>query len=451
MNAIEAPIDHGDRTATGMLRGGLKLGHMRMIVALDDHGKVSAAAQVLNISQPAASRMIAEMEDILGVKLCERLPRGVALTPAGQALARRARAVLLEMREVDREIADLKSGKGGTVFLGSVTAPAIELAVPAIQRIREKYPRIEINIQVDTSIVLARELLASRHDFIIARIPDDLNPRLFESKVIGIEKACLIVRRGHPLDRGARRCRSTASPLMTGCSSRAARFCAGPSRAFSWPQRRLAGAHPQHHLAAPDAGHGGAIRRHRAGFDPGRKIHQSEAGLAGAIEILPIDFDIVVQPYSLITAKNRMLSPSAQLLYAEIEAHRRASRRPGQPAYVLANRHAVTCHLRHFAPEAAGLRLESRIRPGELSGKSVELTVSRSERPENVCDRSRRASAGIPLARRDSRDALAELADGSDQPRPDRDDGDRRHDDGPARAPACSPPARSAPTSISRR
>ena len=61
------------------------------------------------------------------------------------------------------------------------------------------------------------------------------------------------------------------------------------------------------------------------------------------------------------------------------------------------------------------------------------LTVSPSERPENVCDRSRRASAGIPLARRDSRDALVELADGSDQPRPDRDDGDRRHDDGPRR------------------
>ena len=74
--------------------------------------------------------------------------------------------------------ADLKSGKGGTVFLGSVTAPAIDLAVPAIRRIRERHPRIEINIQVDASNVLARELLASRHDFIIARIPDDLDPRL---------------------------------------------------------------------------------------------------------------------------------------------------------------------------------------------------------------------------------------------------------------------------------
>ena len=133
MNALDSLIDQ-EIDSDACSRGGLKLGHMRMIVALDDHGKVSAAAQVLNISQPAASRMIAEMEDILGVALCERLPRGIALTPAGQALARRARAVLLEMREADREIADLKSGKGGSVFLGSVTAPAIELAVPAIQR-----------------------------------------------------------------------------------------------------------------------------------------------------------------------------------------------------------------------------------------------------------------------------------------------------------------------------
>ena len=90
--------------------------------------------------------------------------------------------MLLEMREVDREISDLKAGKGGAVFLGAVTAPAIELAVPAIRRDPQSiYPRIEISMQVETSNVLARELLASRHDFIIARIPDDLNPRLFEA------------------------------------------------------------------------------------------------------------------------------------------------------------------------------------------------------------------------------------------------------------------------------
>ena len=146
--------------------------------------------------------MIAEIEGILGVAICERLPRGIRLTPYGGVLARRARSILLEMREVDREISDLKQGKGGSVFLGAVTAPAIQLAVPAIRSVRRRHPRVEISIQVETSLVLARELLASRHDFIIGRIPDDLNPRLFESRIIGVEKACLIARKGHPLASG---------------------------------------------------------------------------------------------------------------------------------------------------------------------------------------------------------------------------------------------------------
>ena len=91
------------------------------------------------------------------------------------------------------------AGTGGTVFLGSVTAPAISLAVPAIPQVSAAYPGIEVNVRVETSNVLARELLAAQQDFIIARVPDDLNPRLFNVTEIGIEKACLIVRKGHPL------------------------------------------------------------------------------------------------------------------------------------------------------------------------------------------------------------------------------------------------------------
>ena len=65
---------------------------------------------------------------------------------------------------------------------------------------REKNPRLEARtFRWAQAAVLARELLTSRHDFIIARIPDDLNPRLFESREIGVRRACLIVRKGHPL------------------------------------------------------------------------------------------------------------------------------------------------------------------------------------------------------------------------------------------------------------
>ena len=318
MTTIERPIEQ-EPEGESLLRGGLKLGHMRLIVALDDHAKVSAAAHVLNISQPAASRMIAEMEDILGVTLCERLSRGIALTPAGQALARRARTILLEMREADREITDLKSGKGGTVFLGAVTAPAIELAVPAIRRVRERHPRIEINIEVDNSNVLARELLASRHDFILARIPDDLNPRLFESKVVGIEKACLIVRLGHPLL--GRRSVPIESLIAYdwvfqpgGTLLRRAVESVFLARNAALPERILnTGSLLLTLVMVAQSDAIAPVSVEVATFI------KSEGGLAGAIEILPVDFEIVVQPYSLITVRNRLLSPAANMLYAEIE------------------------------------------------------------------------------------------------------------------------------------
>lgn len=305
----------GEYAADALLRGGLKLGHMRLIVALDDTGQVSTAAQMLNVSQPAASRMIAEIEDLLQVAICERRPRGVVLTTYGKALARRGRSILLELREADREIAALRTGRGGTVFMGTVTAPSIELAVPAIKRLRQRFPEIEINIQVDTSAVLANELLASRHDFIIARIPDDLNPRLFESRTIGIEKACLIVRRGHPLMSQA------AIPIESltgfdwvfqpsGSLLRRAMEQIFLLRGIPLPERILNTASSfltlvmvaQTDAIAPIA------------LEVARFVTDA-AGLSGALDVLPIDFAIDLPPYSLITARNRALSPAAQMLY----------------------------------------------------------------------------------------------------------------------------------------
>lgn len=306
------PLEDGE----ALLRTGLKLGHMRMIVALEDHGQISAAAQVMNISQPAASRMIAEMEDILSVAVCERLPRGIRLTPYGSALARRARAILLEMREAGREIADLRAGRGGTVFLGAVTAPAIELAVPAIRKVRERFPRIAIDVQVENSAVLARELIAQRHDFIIGRIPDDLNPRLFRSRVIGVERACLIARKGHPLltgdvvelDRLA-----DYDWVLQPSGSLLRRTMEGIflTRGIRPPERVLDTSSLLLTLvmvAQSDAI--AAVSVQVAKF--------IKEDIGGSIDVLPIEFPIEVQPYSLITLRERRLSPTAQMLHDHI-------------------------------------------------------------------------------------------------------------------------------------
>jgi molybdate transport repressor ModE-like protein len=306
-----------DRKLTA--RSPLKLNHMRMIAALDQHGNVSAAAATLNISQPAASRMVAEMEAIVDAPLLERHARGISLTPYGAALARRARAILIELNEVEQDFADLRTGRGGTVHLGAVTAPAVDLAIPAIHEMRQRFPRLDVTIQVEASPVLARELLASRHDFIIARIPEDLNPKLFESRVIGIEKACLLVRRGHPL-LGV----STPVDLQV-------------AREFEWvlqPSGALLRRTVEQHFVRRDTALPDRILNTSSllltlvmlsrsdaisavSLEVARFL-RSEAGLDAALEILPLDFDIEVQPYSLITVANRTLSPAARLLYDAI-------------------------------------------------------------------------------------------------------------------------------------
>lgn len=299
----------------GLLRAGLKLNHLRMIVAIEDSGQISAAAEVLNISQPAASRMLSEMESITKTSLYERVARGVVLTTFGAALARRARKILLELREASREIGELKSGKGGSVFIGAVTAPAMSLVVPAINKVRKAYPGIEVNIQVETSNVLARELLAARHDFIIGRIPDDLNPRLFEVTEIGIERACLIVHSHHPL---LKKKTSSLSDL----------------RDYDWvfqppgtPLRRtIEDIFLSHGVALPENIVNTssllltcAIICETDAIAPvAVDVAQFLAGKsskASDVRMLPIDFEINLKPYSMITARERALPPSARLLY----------------------------------------------------------------------------------------------------------------------------------------
>ena len=292
----------------------MKLGHLRLVAALADTGMVSAAAKAVGMTQPAASRRIAEMESLLDAPLCDRVSRGVRLTPLGHALARHARSVLLHLAQAEREFADLRAGRRGVVSIGAVTGPAVEIAAPAMARTRAVAPGVEVDIRIDASNALARELLASRLDFIIARVPDDLDPQAFESLPIGVEKALILVRRGHPL-------------LGHGPATLA------DASGHEWvmqrhgsPLRRAVDTLFQAaNVAAPDR-----FLTTTSIFLTMMLVADSDAlaplasaaarfvgceGAPGKLAILPTAFSIVVQPYSLIVLRNRALSPAAQTVY----------------------------------------------------------------------------------------------------------------------------------------
>ncbi|HWK44672.1 MAG TPA: LysR family transcriptional regulator [Stellaceae bacterium] len=181
------------------LRIRLKLRHLQLFLALDDHRNLHRAAASLHISQPAASKLLGEVEEMLDVRLFERLPRGVEPNTYGEILIRHARMILSQLAQAGEEIESLNRGDSGVTSIGTVNAPAVELVAPAVERVHRLQPRLQINVQVDTSDVLAQRVLDGKLDFALARIPVDFDPAAFFYDEISDEKLCFICRAGHPL------------------------------------------------------------------------------------------------------------------------------------------------------------------------------------------------------------------------------------------------------------
>lgn len=195
MNAGTLPGRVGD----GVVIKNLKLRQLRLLVALDAERKLQLAAERLNITQSAASKMLAEIEALARVPLFERTARGVEPTDYGAILIRGGKSVLADLDQVTDEFAGYKSGELGTVSVGTVAKPSIDLVVDVIQYLGEKLNRVNISLDVSTSPPLIARLRALELDFVVARIPAGVDPGQFEYHEIGAEEAALLVRAEHPL------------------------------------------------------------------------------------------------------------------------------------------------------------------------------------------------------------------------------------------------------------
>ncbi|UKV12914.1 LysR family transcriptional regulator [Thalassospiraceae bacterium SW-3-3] len=299
-----------------LFQRGLKLSHLRMIVAMEETGQISQAAAMLQTSQPAASRLLSEMETILEARLCVRGSRGIEMTNAGRALARRARSMLIEIREAEREIEDIKHG-GGTVFIGAVTAAAVDLVVPAIRTVQSINALLEAHVSVGPSHLLIKDLLAGDHDFVIGRVPEDMDPRQFNIREIRSEKIRLMVRAGHPL-------LAENKPVSLARLAKFEWLLPPPGNLM---RRTIEDVFISRHLPLPHSSLNSAsllvTLSTLSGTDaiaPMAEEVTSLLSIGGMIAELPFDDAIEIKPYSLITARGHRLSPSAQLVSDHILA-----------------------------------------------------------------------------------------------------------------------------------
>lgn len=177
----------------------LKLSHLRLIAAIAEHGRLQMAADQLALTQPAASRMLSEIERTIGAALFERHARGMTPTLLGRILVRRAQGMLTEMHDLAREVQEMKEGRGGLVQAGAVTGPAVGYLVPAIRQLKAVAPEVELRIDVGPSPQLVRGLEAGDYDFVVARMPPDADASAFDVVAGQTETVRCVVRDDHPL------------------------------------------------------------------------------------------------------------------------------------------------------------------------------------------------------------------------------------------------------------
>ncbi|OYX43888.1 MAG: LysR family transcriptional regulator [Rhodobacterales bacterium 32-67-9] len=177
----------------------LRPAQLRLVAEIAEHGQLQLAAAEIAVTQPAASRMLSEIERVVGTALFLRHPKGMEPTAVGHAVAKRARAMLREMRDLGHEVQILRAGRGGSVHVGAVTGPAVGYLVPAIQSIKANAPEADITVDVAPSRQLLRDLASGRLDFALARFLPDFDSRDFDVEPVRDEKVSLLVRCDHPL------------------------------------------------------------------------------------------------------------------------------------------------------------------------------------------------------------------------------------------------------------
>ncbi|GAB3494790.1 LysR substrate-binding domain-containing protein [Curvibacter fontanus] len=181
------------------IRANLKPRHLQLLVALDDLRHLGQVAASLNITQPAVSLALGELERGLGFKLFDRTARGVQPNVYGVCLINHAREMLRTLAKARDDLRALRSGASGKTTLGALPAMTPALVPKALLRLKQQAPLTTVEVFEGAIETLLPELRRGHVDLIVGRLPprhqaDDLAELpLFE------QASTVVVGRQHPL------------------------------------------------------------------------------------------------------------------------------------------------------------------------------------------------------------------------------------------------------------
>ncbi|WP_438381987.1 LysR substrate-binding domain-containing protein [Asaia sp. BMEF1] len=177
----------------------LKLRHLQLLSAFSRHATLQAAAESLGMAQPAASKLIGDLEDLMKIRLFRLEGRRMIPTFAGDVLTRHAVTMLEELERTRVELNALVDGRIGHVSIGAIDGPVIQSLVDMLHIAQEDYPEIELEIRSGPSDALFQMLTDGQIDIMLGRRPVIPSPYPVHYEEIAAERLVIASRPDHPL------------------------------------------------------------------------------------------------------------------------------------------------------------------------------------------------------------------------------------------------------------
>ena len=173
---------------------------LRQFLAVVREGSLSGAANTLALTQPALTKSIQRLEAELGVKLFERLPRGIALTKHGQALLPHAQRIDAECRIADMELQAFGAGQAGRIKIGAGEFFGATFVPRAIAALREHYPQLGFELHSGLTELNYPRLLAGELDLHFGTLPQvEMLPDFLTTTPLLKVRSRVIAGAQHPL------------------------------------------------------------------------------------------------------------------------------------------------------------------------------------------------------------------------------------------------------------
>jgi LysR family transcriptional regulator of gallate degradation len=168
-----------------------------VLIAVTETGSATQAAERLQLSQPAVSQAIRDLEHLVGSALVERTSRGARLTGAGEVLVRRIKLALMELRVAAEEIASTQGVLQGRVTIAASPYASADLVPRAITQFLSRHPQITVTLVDGTHESLIYQLRNADIDVIVSALRESTFDDV-EQEILFDDTLSVVCRAGHP-------------------------------------------------------------------------------------------------------------------------------------------------------------------------------------------------------------------------------------------------------------